>query len=266
MVAIEPGTKADEEAQRSLQRLADGPHLPRLQRRGTGQPSRGWGAASRVIVTAWCAVRLDANVGKPQVAHRETIARRVEGPEQVRAPTGAGAMRLRGHRHGAQRAGAGYSSRTISSAAPSRDYIPAWTTASGRPSTGVLAGYPWSTKVALVDGSAPKVDSSDMAFRSRGFAGLQEAAGNKTGTTEPMMAVGSRRPISGKSWATSTRAADTSRYGAARQRPGDRRHVPLATMFGYATDRVHDAGTRHLQFKHYAGPGSIAGRSSAVRG
>jgi len=214
---------------------------------------------------------VDANVGKPQVAYRETITRRVEKVQGrfVRQTGGRGQYGCVVIDMEPNEPGAGYEfeNRIVGGAVP-RDYIPAVDDGIREAmSTGVLAGYPIvDIKVALVDGSYHEVDSSDMAFKIAGSLAFKEAA-QKAGPAllEPMMAVevvtpadfmgevmgylnARRGHIDGMEPHCNAQAIDAT--------------VPLATMFGYATDlrsATQGRATYSMQFKHYAEvPGSIA--------
>jgi len=214
---------------------------------------------------------VDANVGKPQVAYRETITRRVEKVQGrfVRQTGGRGQYGCVVIDMEPNEPGAGYEfeNRIVGGAVP-RDYIPAVDDGIREAmSTGVLAGYPMvDIKVALVDGSYHEVDSSDMAFKIAGSLAFKEAA-QKAGPAllEPMMAVEVVTPadfmgeVMGDLNARRGHIDGMEPHGNAQAIDAT---VPLATMFGYATDlrsATQGRATYSMQFKHYAEvPGSIA--------
>ena len=127
--------------------------------------------------------RVEATVGKPQVAYRETLRRKVEKHTYVhKKQTGGSASSPRcrsplepSHRRG-DRCGAGY--QFVNNASGGRvpkEYIPSVDEAPRRPMEfGVLAGYPMvDVEVSLEDGGYHDVDSSELAFKIAGNAGLQ---------------------------------------------------------------------------------------------
>ena len=149
-----------------------------------------------------------------------------------------------------------------------RDYIPS--VADGiqeAMSTGVLAGYPMvDIKVTLVDGSYHEVDSSDMAFKIAGSLAFKNAAQKaKPVLLEPMMAV---EVVTPGDFMGDVMGDINSRRGHidGMEPRGNAQvinaTVPLATMFGYATDlrsATQGRATYTMQFKHYAEvPAAIA--------
>jgi len=276
MVAIEPRTKADEEKLgNSLQRLADeDPTFRVFNDEETGQTIiQGMGELHLEVIVDRLVREfgVDANVGKPQVAYRETITRRVEKVQGrfVRQTGGRGQYGCVVIDMEPNEPGAGYEfeNRIVGGAVP-RDYIPAVDDGIREAmSTGVLAGYPMvDIKVALVDGSYHEVDSSDMAFKIAGSLAFKEAA-QKAGPAllEPMMAVEVVTPadfmgeVMGDLNARRGHIDGMEPHGNAQAIDAT---VPLATMFGYATDlrsATQGRATYSMQFKHYAEvPGSIA--------
>jgi len=276
MVAIEPRTKADEEKLgNSLQRLADeDPTFRVFNDEETGQTIiQGMGELHLEVIVDRLVREfgVDANVGKPQVAYRETITRRVEKVQGrfVRQTGGRGQYGCVVIDMEPNEPGAGYEfeNRIVGGAVP-RDYIPAVDDGIREAmSTGVLAGYPMvDIKVALVDGSYHEVDSSDMAFKIAGSLAFKEAA-QKAGPAllEPMMAVEVVTPadfmgeVMGDLNARRGHVDGMEPHGNAQAIDAT---VPLATMFGYATDlrsATQGRATYSMQFKHYAEvPGSIA--------
>jgi elongation factor G len=276
MVAIEPKTKADEEKLgNSLQRLAEeDPTFRVFTDEETGQTIiQGMGELHLEIIVDRLVREfgVDANVGKPQVAYRETITQPVHKVEGrfVRQTGGRGQY---GHvviDMAPNEPGVGYEfeSRIVGGTIP-RDYIPAVDDGIQEAmSTGVLAGYPMvDIKVALIDGSYHDVDSSDMAFKIAGSLAFKNAAQKaKPALLEPMMAV---EVVTPADFMGDVMGDVSSRRGHidGMEPRGNAQvinaTVPLSTMFGYATDlrsATQGRATYTMQFKHYAEvPASIA--------
>ena len=285
MVAIEPKTKADEEKLgNSLQRLAEeDPTFRVFTDEETGQTIiQGMGELHLEIIVDRLTREfgVDANVGKPQVAYRETITQTVNKVEGkfVRQTGGRGQY---GHvviEMSPNEPGAGYEfeSRIMGGVVP-RDYIPSVDDGIQEAmSTGVIAGYPMvDIKVALIDGSYHDVDSSDMAFKIAGSMAFKSAAQKaKPALLEPMMAV---EVVTPSDFMGDVMGDLNSRRGHidGMEPRGNAQvinaTVPLSTMFGYATDlrsTTQGRATYTMQFKHYAQvPASIAAEIVAkVRG
>jgi elongation factor G len=276
MVAIEPKTKADEEKLgNSLQRLAEEDPTFRVHTdEETGQTIiAGMGELHLEIIVDRLVREfgVDANVGRPQVAYRETITRPVHKAEGrfVRQTGGRGQY---GHvliDMAPNEPGGGYEfeSRIMGGVVP-RDYIPAVDDGIREAmSTGVIAGYPMvDIKVSLIDGSYHEVDSSDMAFKIAGSLAFKNAAQKaKPALLEPMMAV---EVVTPADFMGDVMGDINSRRGHidGMEPRGNAQvisaTVPLSTMFGYATDlrsTTQGRATYTMQFKHYAEvPTSIA--------
>jgi elongation factor G len=276
MVAIEPKTKADEEKLgNSLQRLAEEDPTFRVHTdEETGQTIiAGMGELHLEIIVDRLVREfgVDANVGRPQVAYRETITRPVQKVEGrfVRQTGGRGQY---GHVRidmEPNEPGVGYEfeSKIMGGVVP-RDYIPAVDDGIQEAmSTGVLAGYPMvDIKVTLVDGSYHEVDSSDMAFKIAGSLAFKNAAQKaRPALLEPMMAV---EVVTPSDFMGDVMGDINSRRGHidGMEPRGNAQvinaTVPLSTMFGYATDlrsATQGRATYTMQFKHYAEvPASIA--------
>ena len=139
---------------------------------------------------------VEANVGKPQVAYRETIRKAVDAGRQVRAPVGRqGPVRpRRASRSSRSERGKGYEfeNKTVGGAIP-KEYIPAVDKGIREAMTsGPLAGYPVvDIKVTLVDGSYHEVDSNEMAFKIAGVDGASRKRFDKASPVllEPIMKV-----------------------------------------------------------------------------
>jgi elongation factor G len=276
MVAIEPKTKADEEKLgNSLQRLAEeDPTFRVFTDEETGQTIiQGMGELHLEIIVDRLTREfgVDANVGRPQVAYRETIRNKVEKVEGrfVRQSGGRGQY---GHvriNMEPNPPGGGYEfeSKIMGGVVP-RDYIPSVDDGIQEAmSTGVLAGYPMvDIKVTLVDGSYHEVDSSDMAFKIAGSLAFKNAAQKaRPVLLEPMMAV---EVVTPADFMGDVMGDISSRRGHidGMEPRGNAQvinaTVPLSTMFGYATDlrsATQGRATYTMQFKHYAEvPAAIA--------
>jgi len=268
-VAIEPKTKADEEKlATSLQKLAEEDPTFRVRtEEETGQTIiAGMGELHLEIIVDRLTreFNVDANVGRPQVAYRETVkgaVHKVVG-RFVRQTGGRGQY---GHvviDMEPNEPGDGYEfeSRIVGGTIP-REYIPAVNEGIQEAmNTGVLAGYPMvDIKVALIDGSYHEVDSSDMAFKIAGSLAFKAAAHKaRPVLLEPMMAV---EVVTPAEFMGDVMGDLTSRRGHVdgMEQRGNAQvinaTVPLSTMFGYATDvrsTTQGRATYTMQFKHYA--------------
>jgi elongation factor G len=275
-VAIEPKTKADQDKlAQALQRLADEDPTFRVRTdEETGQTLiSGMGELHLEIIVDRLTreFSVDANVGRPQVAYRETISRPVHKVEGrfVRQTGGRGQY---GHVYvdlEPAEPGEGYEflDKIVGGAVP-REFIPAVDLGIQEAmESGVLAGFPVvDIRAVLIDGSYHDVDSSEMAFKVAGSlafkSGMQRA---KPKLLEPVMAVEVVTPeeylgeVMGDLNARRGRVEGLEQRGNAQ---AIRAKVPLATMFGYATDlRSASQGraTFTMQFDRYEEvPESIA--------
>jgi elongation factor G len=215
--------------------------------------------------------KVEANVGKPQVAYRETGGKPVTNVEGkfVRQTGGRGQY---GHvviNVTPQSPGEGYvfENKIVGGVIP-KEYIPAVDKGIQEAMTsGVLAGYPVvDIKVELVDGSYHEVDSSEMAFKIAGSMAIKEALKKASPVLlEPIMAVEVNTP---EEFMGDVMGDLSSRRGhiEGMERRGNaqvvRARVPLANMFGYATDlrsRTQGRASYTMQFKAYEPvPKSIA--------
>jgi elongation factor G len=268
-VAIEPKTKADEEKlAASLQKLAEEDPTFRVRtEEETGQTIiAGMGELHLEIIVDRLTreFNVDANVGRPQVAYRETVRSKVHKVEGrfVRQTGGRGQY---GHvliDLEPNEPGAGYEfeSRIMGGSIP-REYIPAVDEGIEEAmNTGVLAGYPMvDLKVTLIDGSYHEVDSSDMAFKIAGSLALKAAAQKaRPILLEPMMAVEVVTPGEFMGDVMGDLNSRRGHIDGMEQRGNAQvigATVPLSTMFGYATDlrsTTQGRATYTMQFKHYA--------------
>jgi elongation factor G len=270
-VAIEPKTKSDQEKLgTAIQRLAE--EDPTFQVRTdeeTGQTIiAGMGELHLEVLVDRMRreFKVEANVGKPQVAYRETIRRKVEKVEYT---------------HKKQTGGSGQFGRVIIDLEPSggdgdggyefvnavtggripKEYIPAVDEGCQEAMEfGVLAGYPLvDVKVTLQDGAYHDVDSSELAFKIAGSMAFKEAARRADPVLlEPMMAV---EVVTPEDYMGDVIGDLNSRRGqiqAMDERAGARvvtALVPLSEMFGYVGDlrsRTQGRASYSMQFDSYA--------------
>ena len=214
---------------------------------------------------------VDANVGKPQVAYRETIRKTVEKIEgrYIRQTGGRGQY---GHVViGLEPTGPGggyeFVDKITGGAIP-KEYIPAVDAGIQEALTnGVLAGYPMvNVRVLLTYGSYHEVDSSEMAFKIAGSMAVKEAARRASPVLlEPVMAVEVVTPEENMGDVIGDLSSRRGKVEGMEQRGNSqvvRALVPLADMFGYATDlrsRTQGRATYTMQFSAYHEvPDSIA--------
>ena len=248
-VAVEPRTKADQEKMGiALQKLAkEDPSFRVHTDEESGQTIiSGMGELHLDIIVDRMKreFNVEANVGRPQVAYRETIRKSVEQEGKfVRQSGGRGQY---GHvvlRIEPLAAGTGYEfvNEIVGGVVP-REYIPAVDKGvREQMQNGVVAGYPLvDCKVTLIDGSYHDVDSSEMAFKIAGSMGFREGAQNANPVLlEPVMKV---EVVTPEDYMGDV-MGDLNRRRGLPQGMDDtpagkviRAEVPLAEMFGYATD------------------------------
>jgi len=274
-VAVEPKTKADQEKMGvALGKLAqEDPSFRVHTDEETGQTIiSGMGELHLEIIVdrMMREFKVEANVGKPQVAYRETIKKTVEHEgKYIRQTGGRGQY---GHvwlRIEPQELGKGFefSNEIVGGVIP-KEYIPAVEKGvKEQMENGVIAGYPVvDVKVALFDGSYHDVDSNEMAFKIAGSICFKEAA-RKAGAVllEPIMKVEAVTP---EDYMGDVVGDLNRRRGVIQgmdEGPAGKivdAEVPLAEMFGYATDlRSMSQGraTYTMEFLKYAeAPASIA--------
>jgi elongation factor G len=274
-VAIEPKTKADQEKlSQSLARLAEEDPTFRIESdEETGQTLiHGMGELHlEVIVDRMLReFSVDANVGRPQVAYRETVRDRVEKVQGrfVRQTGGRGQF---GHvvinLEPAPEEGFDFVNKIKGGVIPT-EFIPAVEQGIEEAlGSGVKAGYPMvDVRVELTDGSYHDVDSSEMAFKIAGSMAVQEAARRaKPVLLEPVMAVEVVTPeeflgdVIGDLSRRRGKVQGQERRGNALAVSA---YVPLGEMFGYATDlrsSTQGRATYTMQFERYEEvPQSIA--------
>ncbi|MGI9952826.1 elongation factor G [Moorellaceae bacterium AZ2] len=267
-VAIEPKTKADQEKlSLALQKLAEEDPTFRMHTDPeTGQTIiSGMGELHLEIIVDRLVreFKVGANVGKPQVAYKETIRKAVKAEgKYIRQSGGRGQY---GHvvlELEPLEPGKGYEfvSKIVGGVVP-KEYIPA-VEAGIREAmeTGVLAGYPLvDIRAVLVDGSYHEVDSSEMAFKIAASQALKEGVRKAQPVLlEPIMKVEVTVPEEYMGDVIGDINARRGRIEGLEPRGGTeviRGYVPLAEMFGYATDlrsRTQGRGTYVMQFSHYS--------------
>jgi elongation factor G len=267
-VAIEPKTKADQEKMsEALRRLAEEDPTFRVRTdEETGQTLiAGMGELHLdVLVDRMLReFKVSANVGKPQVAYRETITRPVEAEGRfVRQTGGRGQFGHAVVKTEPLEPGKGFEFvNEIRGAAIPNEYIgPVEKGVREAMESGVIAGYPVvDVRVRLVDGSFHEVDSSEMAFKIAGSmafkAAMQKAA---PVLLEPIMKVEATVPENFMGDIIGDLSARRAKVEGMDSHAGGvtsvRAFVPLATMFGYATDLrslTQGRGTFTMEFDHY---------------
>jgi len=267
-VAIEPKTKADQDKMGvALQKLAEeDPTFKAYTEQETGQTIiAGMGELHLEIIVDRMLreFKVEANVGKPQVAYKETIRKSVKSEGKfVRQSGGRGQY---GHvwlEIEPLEPGKGYEfvNKIVGGVIP-KEFIPAVDAGVREALTsGVLAGYPVvDVKVTLYDGSFHEVDSSEMAFKIAGSMAFKEGMKKASPVLlEPIMKV---EVVVPEEYLGDVIGDINSRRGqieGMEPRGGAqvvRGFVPLAEMFGYATDlrsKTQGRGVYTMQFSHYA--------------
>ena len=266
-IAIEPKTKADQEKLGiSLGKLAsEDPSFRVKTDEETGQTIiSGMGELHLEIIVdrLFREFKVDANVGKPQVAYRETITKKVKSEGKfVRQSGGRGQF---GHvwlEIEPQEAGKGYEFvDAIKGGVVPREYIPAVDKGIKEAlDSGVMAGFPVvDIKVTLVDGSYHEVDSSEMAFKIAGSMGFKEGCQKASPIIlEPIMSVEVVVPEDYMGDVIGDLNSRRGRIMGMEGRAGAQvvtAMVPLAQMFGYSTDlrsATQGRATYSMTFDHY---------------
>jgi elongation factor G len=267
-VAIEPKTKADQDKLGvALQKLAEEDPTFRVHTDAETQQTiiSGMGELHLEIIVERMKreFKVDANVGRPQVAYRETIRGRVADVEGkfIRQSGGRGQY---GHvvinmEPAEQGAGFVFEDRIVGGSIP-REYIgPVEQGIAEALENGVLAGYPVvDVKVELVDGSYHDVDSSEMAFKIAGSMAFKEAARRaRPVLLEPIMAVEVVTPADYLGDVMGDLSSRRGRIGGMTQRAQAQviaSEVPLSEMFGYSTtlrSMSQGRAVYTMQFSHY---------------
>jgi elongation factor G len=266
-VAIEPKTKAGQEKMTvALLKLAEeDPTFKTYTDEETGQTIiAGMGELHLEIIVDRLLreFKVEANVGAPQVAYKETIKKAVE--QDTKYARQSGGKGQYGHvkiKVEPNESGKGYEfvNAIVGGAVP-KEYIPAVDAGiQGAMLSGVLAGYPVvDVKVTLYDGSFHEVDSSEMAFKIAGSMAFKEAC-QKAGATllEPIMKVSVIVPDEYMGDVIGDLNSRRGQIQGMEARAGAQQidaFVPLAEMFGYATDlrsRTQGRGQYTMEPSHY---------------
>ena len=266
-VAIEPKTKAGQEKMGiALMKLAEeDPTFKTYTDEETGQTIiAGMGELHLEIIVDRLLreYKVEANVGAPQVAYKETIKKSVE--QDTKYARQSGGKGQYGHvkiRVEPNESGKGYEfvNEVVGGAIP-KEYIPAVDAGiQGAMLSGVLAGYPVvDVKVTLYDGSYHEVDSSEMAFKIAGSMAFKEACQKADPTLlEPIMKVCVIVPEEYMGDVIGDLNSRRGQIQGFEARPGAQQidaFVPLSEMFGYATDlrsRTQGRGQYTMEPSHY---------------
>ena len=281
-VAIEPKTKAGQEKMTvALVKLAEeDPTFKVYTDEETGQTIiAGMGELHLQIIVDRLLreFKVEANVGAPQVAYKETITKRYDQETKYKRQSGGSGQY--GHVKiivEPNESGKGYEfvNAVVGGSIP-KEYIPAVDAGiQGALSSGVLAGYPVvDVKVTLYDGSYHEVDSSEMAFKIAGSMAFKEACRNAGPVLmEPMMKVSVTVPDEYMGNVMGDLIARRGEIRGQEDRNGAIQidaFVPLAEMFGYATDlrsRTQGRGNYTMEPSHYTQiPKSISEKIIAGR-
>ena len=266
-VAIEPKTRADEEKLGvSLSRLAlEDPTFRVTSEEETSQTLiHGMGELLLEIIVDRLLreFKVEANVGKPQVAYRETIRKKGEAQGKFVRQTGGrgqyGDVYIEVEPNEAGK-GFEFENKIVGGAVP-KEYVPAVEKGIKEAmETGVLAGYPMvDIKVQLTDGSYHEVDSSEMAFKIAGSMGFKEAVRRaKPVLLEPVMDVEVVTPEEHMGAIVGDLNSRRGRILSMEARGSSqviRANVPLGQMFGYATEMrsmTQGRATYTMQFARY---------------
>ena len=269
-VAIEPRTKADQDKLgTAIQRLAE--EDPTFQVRTdeeTGQTIiAGMGELHLEVLVERMKreFRVEANIGRPQVAYRETVRRKVEKVEYThKKQTGGsgqyGRVVINLEPTGGDGGGYEFENKITGGRIP-REYIPSVDAGCQEAAEfGVLAGYPMvDVKVTLTDGAYHEVDSSELAFKIAGSMAFKKAAAQADPVLlEPVMAVEVRTPDDYMGDVIGDLNSRRGQIQAMEERSGVRvvkALVPLSEMFGYVGDlrsRTQGRADYTMQFDSYA--------------
>jgi elongation factor G len=276
-VAIEPRTKSDQDKLgTAIQRLAE--EDPTFQVRTdeeTGQTIiAGMGELHLEVLVDRMRreFKVEANVGRPQVAYRETVRKKVVKVEYTHKKQTGGAGQfgrvvINLEPTGGDGGGYEFENKVTGGRVP-REYIPSVDAGCQEAAEfGVLAGYPMvDVKVTLTDGAYHEVDSSELAFKIAGSMAFKKASALANPVLlEPVMAVEVRTPDDYMGEVIGDLNSRRGHIQAMEERSGGRivrAHVPLSEMFGYVGDlrsRTQGRADYSMQFDSYAEvPPSIA--------
>jgi elongation factor G len=269
-VAIEPRTKGDQDKLgTAIQRLAE--EDPTFQVRTdeeTGQTIiAGMGELHLEVLVDRMRreFKVEANIGRPQVAYRETVTKKVEKVEYTHKKQTGGAGQyakvvINLEPTGGDGGGYEFENKITGGRVP-REYIPSVDTGCQEAAEfGVLAGYPMvDVKVTLTDGAYHEVDSSELAFKIAGSMAFKKASGYANPVLlEPVMAVEVRTPEEYMGEVIGDLNSRRGHIQAMEDRIGVRAVkavVPLSEMFGYVGDlrsRTQGRADYSMQFDSYA--------------
>ncbi|MEU4227356.1 elongation factor G [Nonomuraea sp. NPDC026600] len=269
-VAIEPKTKGDQEKlSTAIQRLAEeDPSFQVRRDEETGQTVI-WGMGELHLEILVDRMRrefkVEANVGRPQVAYRETIRRTVDKVDYTHKKQTGGSGQfarviIKLEPLGEGNDGYEFENKVTGGRIP-REYIPSVDSGAQEAAEfGVLAGYPMvGVKVTLIDGAAHDVDSSEMAFKIAGSMAFKEAARKADAVLlEPMMAVEVTTPEDYMGDVIGDLNGRRGQIQAMDERGGARivsALVPLSEMFGYVGDlrsKTQGRASYSMQFDSYS--------------
>lgn len=266
-VAVEPKTKQDmEKLSKALQslsgedptfRVATDPETNQTVIAGMGELH-----LDILVDRMLREFKVEANIGAPQVAYRETIRKSVSAEGKfIRQSGGKGqyghvVVEVEPHEEGS---GFEFASKIVGGAIP-REYIPAAEQGMKEAcESGILAGYPViDLKVTLVDGSYHDVDSSEMAFKIAGSMAIKSAVMKASPVLlEPMMKLEVEVPedfLGDVMGDLNSRRGQIEGMGTEEGAAKVNAVVPLAEMFGYATDirsKTQGRGIFTMEFSHY---------------
>ncbi|HXH24078.1 MAG TPA: elongation factor G [Vicinamibacterales bacterium] len=266
-LAIEPKTKGDQEklGQGLAKLMAEDPTFRVNTDEQTGQVViRGMGELHLEIIVDRLKREfgVEASVGKPQVAYKETLTRPAEGEGRYVRQTGGrgqyGHAKIRLY-PGEPGSGYVFENRIAGGVIPKEFIKPIDEGIQEAMTRGVLAGYPVDdVRVELYDGSFHEVDSSEMAFKIAGSLAFQDAAKKaKPVLLEPVMRVEVVVPKEYMGDVMGDLAGRRGRIQSQEDRGGTqivKARVPLSEMFGYATDlrsRTQGRATYSMHFDRY---------------
>ena len=266
-IAIEPKTKADsDKLSLSLQKLAEEDPTFRVSTDEETQQTiiAGMGELHLEIIVDRLKreFKVEANVGKPQVAYRESIRRKVEVEGKfVRQSGGKGQFGVVNLILEPLERGKGFEFvNAIKGGAIPKEYIPAVQKGvEGATKDGVLAGYPvQDVRVTLYDGKYHEVDSSEMAFEFAASIGFKEGARKADPyILEPIMSVEVTTPEEYMGAVMGDLNSRRGRIEGMTERAGAQvvsAKVPLSEMFGYSTDlrsMTQGRASYSMEFSHY---------------
>ncbi|NBD13594.1 elongation factor G [Corallococcus silvisoli] len=268
-IAIEPKSTADQDKIiQALQRLAmEDPSFRVRTNEETGQTLiAGMGELHLEIIVDRLLreFKVDANIGKPQVAYRETVtATKTAEGKYIRQAGGKGQYGHINLRVSPNEPGKGFEFvNSITGGAVSKEFVDAARDgAKEAMQNGPVAGYPMvDVKVEAYDGSMHDVDSSEMAFKIAGSMAFKDAVRAATPVLlEPIMATEVVTPEMAMGDVIGDLNGRRGKILGMTPRPGGvqaiQAEVPLAAMFGYSTDlrsKSQGRATYTMQFKHYA--------------